>query len=69
MYELLKNIFENKKTWAGLIVSLLGTLGVAEIIGGIGYTTELINAILTLGGLIFAGVGNYIAHKKLKELQ
>lgn len=56
------------KTWTGLIITLLGSLGIAQSFGN-DQLTQLIDALFQLGGIVFAMYGNYKAHKKIKELQ
>jgi len=56
------------KTWVGLIITVLGMLGLGDLVNNEQLTT-LINAILQIVGIVIAVYGNYKAHQKIAELE
>jgi len=59
---------EGYKTWTGLAITLLGIIGVGNVIGN-DTLASIVNTIGTLAGLLIAAYGNYKAHKKIAELK
>ena len=57
---------EGTKTYAGLIIAVLGILGVGDIISET-EVAELINAIVTAVGIIAATYGRYDAGRRLRR--
>lgn len=61
----MKGILENKKTWIGLIIAVVGMLGLPSWISGT-ELTEALNQLFQFVGSLVAIYGNYDAHKRLK---
>ena len=67
-YQFNKNKFmQGYKTWSGLLIIFLGWFGLGDLISE-DKASEIINAILELGGLLVAIWGNYKAHKQIEKL-
>lgn len=61
-------MMEGYKTWTGIVLTLLGFLGVGEIVGQENLT-DLINTLAQVVGLIVACYGNYKSHQKIEKLK
>lgn len=61
-------MLEGYKTWAGIIISILGTLGIGNIIGSENLS-GIINGIVSLIGFVLAAYGNYKSHQKINNLK
>lgn len=58
------------KTWTGLVLTALGAFGVFDRIGiSQESVSGIIDAAVTLGGLVFAAYGNYSAHQRLRQAE
>ena len=56
------------KTWAGLVLTLLGTLGAFDALGVTQESvSQIIDVAVQLVGLLIAAYGNYDAHRRLAE--
>jgi hypothetical protein len=63
-------MLQGYKTWIGLIMTILGTLGLFEKLGvSQDQVSKIIDAGMQLFGLVYAAYGNWDAHRRLKELQ
>lgn len=61
---------EGYRTWAGLLLAILGVVGVFEKLGITqNEVSVILDAAMQLIGLVWASYGNYKAHQKIKELQ
>lgn len=56
------------KTWTGLIITVLGSLGIGNLFGSEN-VAAIVDTTAQLVGLLIAAYGNYKAHKKIKELK
>ena len=62
-------MLQGYKTWIGIVITLLGTLGVLENLGVTGeQVSNIADVVFQLIGLLVAAYGNYDAHKRLEEV-
>lgn len=59
---------EGYRTYAGIIITILGTIGIAEKFGGTEQLTNFVDAVFQLAGIVLSIYGNYKAHKKIEVL-
>lgn len=60
-------MLEGKKTWIGIIITVLGYLGLGQLISADQVGT-LIDLGVQLVGIVVTVYGNYKAHQKIKNL-
>ena len=58
-------MLDGKKTWIGIIITILGFFGLGYLVNG-QQLGELINAGLQIVGLVMTIYGNHKAHRELK---
>lgn len=58
---------EGKKTWVGIIITVLGFLGLGDVIAQ-DQVGQAIDLIVQLVGIVITIYGNYKAHQKIKTL-
>lgn len=64
---MLKSI-EGARTYIGIIVTILGTIGIAEKVGGTEQLNGLVDAIFQVIGIVLSLYGNYKSHQKIEVL-
>lgn len=57
------------KTYTGIAITILGTLGIAEKLGGTAQLTSLVDGIAQVIGIVITMYGNWHAHKKIEDLK
>ena len=62
------NFLDGKRTWIGIAITIIGTTGLAKFITPEQFQA-LANGILDVIGIAISIYGNYLAHKKIQELQ
>ena len=63
-------MLQGYRTWIGLAITLIGSLGVLDKIGMTGNEAgQLADVVFQLAGLVIAAYGNYQAHKRLEAAQ
>ena len=61
-------ILQGYKTWIGLVITILGMTGVANLVTT-DQMSQLADLILQIAGLVVAVYGNYKAHQKISDLE
>lgn len=64
----MKNFLDGKKTWIGLLITILGFFGVGEMFGNENIS-KLLDLIFQTIGIAYAMYGNYKAHEKIAVLE
>lgn len=59
---------EGYRTWAGIVITILGSIGLADRFGGTEELTKVVDATVQLIGILMAIYGNFKAHKKIEML-
>ncbi len=64
----MQSFLDGKRTWIGLIVTIIGATGLSKYIAP-DQTTALLDALFQVVGIAIAVIGNARAQKKIIELK
>lgn len=59
---------EGYKTYAGIIITILGAIGIADKLGGTEQLSSLVDGIFQVIGIVLAIYGNIKSHQKIETL-
>ena len=60
-------MMEGYKTYAGIVITVLGFLGLGDVVSN-GQVAQIIDLVVQLVGIVITIYGNYKAHKKIEQL-
>ena len=63
-----KSFLEGKKTWIGLIITVIGMTGASQYVTG-DQLADILDKFFSIAGIVMAVYGNWHAHQKIETLE